>query len=148
MTTKAQKYRGGRRSKYTPQTVSRVIKAIESGLPIGLAVIRAGIVPSTFHQWRQRHQDFDQQVEAAQLIAIDSRLGVIENAAKMGDWRAAAWLLERANSEFFSKNRIEHTHQHVGVSFTIPASTLDEISKARRDYERKVIDVQTDAQAT
>ena len=143
------KYRGGRRSKFSAAVVSKVIAGIERGLPLTLAARRAGIADSTFFDWRRRRPEFDSQVEQAALKGIESRLQVIEQASRAGDWRAAAWLLERANSEFFGKQKIEvsHQHAHAHLSFSVPPGVLDEISRARRAYEKRSIDVTSDQKA-
>jgi hypothetical protein len=53
---------------------------------------------------------FLQSVERARGEAITKKVAVIAKAGNEGDWRAAAWWLERQNPEEFGKtDRIEMT---------------------------------------
>jgi len=87
--------------------VQRCLEGLESGLFIYEAARWAGIGERTARRWIARgrsdeatgtpssYLQFWQAAQAAQAIATDRALRVINTAIRGGNWRAAAWLLER-----------------------------------------------------
>lgn len=98
---------------------------IRIGTPIRKAVTASGIAEKTFYNWmargmaeRERQSlvpnakdipteviflQFLQRVEQARAEAITKKVAVIAKAGNDGDWRAAAWYLERQVPEDFGK---------------------------------------------
>ncbi len=96
---------------------------IKIGTPVKKAVIAAGISEKSFYNWLTRGQNererlatvpnakpnttedvfvqFLQRVEQARAEAIASKVTVIAKSGVNGDWRAAAWWLERQVPEEF-----------------------------------------------
>jgi hypothetical protein len=69
----------------------------------------------------QHNDKFAEQVEAAIAKGVESRLAKIESASKSGDWRAAAWLLEHTQPEYFAKSRVQaEVVGHVQVEVAKP----------------------------
>lgn len=82
-------------SKRNTDTVAQILKALESGMPLQAAARLAGMAPETLSRWRQSDQAFtDLCTEATERWHL-SRIQDIDKAAKRGDWRAAAYRLER-----------------------------------------------------
>lgn len=96
-----------------PTVAPKIIDAIKMGCSINKACEYAGIDTSTYYRWKAQ---FDAKEEGlirlAQLRefflgvrqAIGERsvrwLATIEQAATKGDWKAAAWKLERLDDAF------------------------------------------------
>lgn len=89
------KHPGGRPTKYVPETIDRILSAIEIGAPFTHACNYAGISFETFNEWRKQYSEFAERVKEAEGKAVIGWLDKIEAAAKDGNWTAAAWKLER-----------------------------------------------------
>jgi len=99
----------GRRSKYTPDRVAKIIQAIDMGATFELAAGYAGICPDTMTAWRDRYSDFSDQMREAEGRAAVKWLAKIEAAAN-DDWRAAAWNLEKRHPQTYGKTVSEQQH--------------------------------------
>lgn len=106
----------GRRTRLLEKSVSeRVVEATRAGLTASATADYAGISRSTFFDWMRRGREASDAFDAGDPV-LDSELpfldlldeirrihattevenlAVIENSASRGDWRAAAWVLER-----------------------------------------------------
>jgi LmbE family N-acetylglucosaminyl deacetylase len=103
---------------------------IRIGTPVRIAVTTAGVSNQTFYSWinrglaeRERLKmvkgakknpseviflDFLDKVERAKAEAITKKVAVIAKSGNEGDWRAAAWWLERQMPDEFGKtDRVE-----------------------------------------
>ena len=103
---------------------------IKIGTPVRKAVLAAGISEKSFYNWMTRGMNererlatvpkakenpseviflqFLQKVEQARAEAITKKVAVIAKSGAEGDWRAAAWWLERQVSDEFGKtDRVE-----------------------------------------
>ena len=98
---------------------------IRIGTPVRKAVTASGIAEKTFYNWMSRglaererlsismtaksnptevvFLQFLQRVEQARAEAIAKKVAVIAKSGNDGDWRAAAWWLERQVPEEFGK---------------------------------------------
>lgn len=98
---------------------------IRIGTPVRKAVTASGIAEKTFYNWMSRGMSererlsmtpnakenpseviflqFLQRVEQARAEAIAKKIAVIAKSGNEGDWRAAAWWLERQVPEEFGK---------------------------------------------
>jgi transposase len=85
----------GRKTKYTPETVNKIVQALKMGATHELACNYAGIGVSTFHDWMSAKPEFSEAVKEAEGAAAVGWLAKIEKAANEGTWQAAAWKLER-----------------------------------------------------
>ena len=94
----------GRKSKLTPEVGERFCEAIRLGMTYKLACGYAGISEPTFYRWmqeadrsggRKEQREFRDALKSAEAKGAAHNLAVINRAAKDGDWKAAAWILER-----------------------------------------------------
>lgn len=119
------KKRGRKTALLKPDLEQRLLDFIRIGTPIRVAVASAGLAEKSFYSWMSRglaererlavskgakenpseviFLHFLQQVEQARAEAITKKVAVIAKAGNDGDWRAAAWYLERQVPEDFGK---------------------------------------------
>ena len=89
--------RHGRGSgKFTEGRIELVLNALSAGLNWASAASAAGITVQTLQDWRACDEEFAYQCEAA-IVGFERRLvDIVDRAAAVeGDWKAAAWILER-----------------------------------------------------
>jgi len=123
-----------RPSKLTPEVQEKIARAIRAGNYPEVAARHAGIHPATYYRWMERgelegdapeddpYRSFRAEVERALADAEAGEVGLIIQSAKAGDWRAAAWLLERRFGERWGRReRVEQ----VDVRDPDEASELD-----------------------
>ena len=79
----------------TQQTIGRLLDALRLGASVQMACAAAGISDTTYYRWLDGNDRGAVEVESAKTAAALSALESIQRAAVNGDWRAAAWLLER-----------------------------------------------------
>lgn len=108
--------KGGRPSLFTEEREAKIIDAIRRGLTYKGAAAYAGISYSTFHRWKtDGKSDFNLGVEsvlcefwkALQEANGEAQLRFVSNigdSAGKGDWRAAAWMLERRFPDVWGKD--------------------------------------------
>ena len=119
----------GRPTKYLPETVDRLIRAISVGTPLVHACKFAGISEDTLANWRKSYSDFSDAIKNAEGQAVVGWLAKIEVAAATGNWQAAAWKLERRYpADFGRREHIEAivTHKEYEVDIGGDASQGDE----------------------
>jgi hypothetical protein len=123
----------GRKSILNPKLQDRFLRGLASGVGVAEAATYAGIGRSTAHAWLDRAE----KEQAAGITAKTSEYvafldGItrtramvrVELAAQLraaavretkGDWRAAAWMLERlAPAEFGRHATVQHEHSQTG----------------------------------
>lgn len=101
----------GRRTKYTPDTVDAICKAIREGSTQHDAAVMAGVSTATFHEWYNGKPEFMEAIEKAHadfkqknVTAIRAAgIRVDKSGALAGSWQANAWLLERKYPEEFGQ---------------------------------------------
>ena len=98
---------GGAKTIRTPETAQILRGCIAKGLPYVMCCSVAGISRSAFFAWKAEDPLFAEQLDSALALGALARLKVIEEGARQGDWRAAAWLLEHCQPQHFARNRIE-----------------------------------------
>jgi hypothetical protein len=108
-----------RPTKLTPETQETIVQGVRVGLTYEHACLRAGVSYETFHRWmtwgdpgvrgRAAFRVFRQAIERAKGDALVKWAGLIDKAAADGDWRAAAWKMERRFPESYGRTRVEHT---------------------------------------
>lgn len=98
----------GRKTKYTPERVEKILQAIRLGATYKIACAYAGINPDTFYEWLKRHPEFADAVKQAEGVGAIGWLEKIERAANDGEWTAAAWKLERRYPDDYGR-RVQDT---------------------------------------
>jgi hypothetical protein len=116
----------GRPTSCTPELAQRLAGAIRLGLPYERACQAVGLHYSTMRRWIQRAEAEDARLtenskarpraseqvfrEFRDTISRAEAAGELENAARVfeageaGDWRAAAWILERRHPARWGQN--------------------------------------------
>jgi len=128
--TPAKKLAGRKTALLQPDLEQTILDYIRIGTPVRVAVTTAGVSEQTFYSWinrgvaeRERLKmikgaknnpseviflKFLESVERAKAEAITKKVAVIAKSGNDGDWRAAAWWLERQMPEEFGKtDRVE-----------------------------------------
>jgi hypothetical protein len=111
---------GGRPSKYTDETVARVVEGIKLGLTYELAASYAGISWDTFDRWRKGKADFALRISEAEGKGAALNMARINKEAQEGEWRAAAWIMEHrhgyaSSADLTLKGDFTHTVNLKGV---------------------------------
>ena len=76
--------------------------------------LSAGITDRTFASWLQRFSEFSDAVKKAEAEAEAAHVRNIGTAARMGNWTASAWWLERRRHQDWGKvDRVEVTIRQV-----------------------------------
>jgi hypothetical protein len=111
----------GRPTKCTPDVTRRLVEAFRVGATHAIACEYAGIVKETMYQWfekaaqgREPYVTCAAQVKRSQGVAAVGWLAKIEQAASAGDWRAAAWKLERRYPEEYGRQVQDVQHRFDG----------------------------------
>lgn len=106
---------------YVELVVMPFIDTLERGLPLKFALKLAGISDVQFRSWMKKadkdleegketvYTKIKKRIERAQAEKVLSYINKIELQAEEGEWKAAAWLLERLYPEEFGKK----SHQDV-----------------------------------
>lgn len=134
-----------RRSKFTPAVRQLIVDGLKAGLPIRHACALAGIDTAQFYRWRTRGEtaaegstwrQFFLDCEGAQAEMVKGSLAVITQAATDGDWRAAAWKLERRMPEQFgARERPAASSGPVVIELAWPGSPAPALAAASSTVE-------------
>lgn len=103
MPTDKPKGKPGRKTRLTPERQQKILNAIRAGAYLETAAAAAGINKVTLHRWLRRGERYPDTIYSAFSEAVHEALAqaelrdvlTISKAAGDGDWRAAAWRLER-----------------------------------------------------
>jgi|SRR5690242_16069556 len=114
-----------RKSKYTPETVAKILEAIKMGATYELAAGYAGINYDTFNEWRKAKSEFSEAINNAEGIGAMIWLAKIERAASDGNWQAAAWKLERRYPHMYGKTVQQHEQGEQPWRIVIETDTDD-----------------------
>ena len=118
-TTEQERDRGGRPSKYQPETVARLLKALANGLTLKQACIVSGFSETTLSRWRMEHPELVPQLERAREQTRQDALASILKAGE-SDWRAKKAFLELSYQEYRQTGtRIEVNNQQGQEAFTV-----------------------------
>lgn len=112
------KKKPGRKGGYSnPRIVEAFVAAIENGNSIGNACRMIGVSDSSFYNWLNWAAepdatpaliDFKTRIEAAQVKIEQGMVDIVRKAAFSGEWRAAAfWLERRRAADWGSKQSLE-----------------------------------------
>lgn len=170
--TKPRTNPGGRPTKLTPETYTRIIGYIQTGAYVETAAAAAGIHKDTLYGWLRTGADtettvdppenidtlktwadkdrrdnriykwFSVAVETAQAEADLKDLDYITVAAR-DNWQAAAWKLERRNPDQYGRRtRLEHTGAD-GEPIKIESDNLEELEAEAAALRAQVEELET-----
>ncbi len=119
-----------KRVTYGEQFLQRLVFALSKGASRKHAALYAGINPMTLATWMRlelqgdtRYYGLNDALQMAESQAVMSDLDAI-NSAKLDDWRAAAWKLERMYPDEYGKRTTTH---HTGtITHTVDYATLSD----------------------
>lgn len=94
----------GALTKYTDETIEKLVQAIELGATHEHACNYAGISYNAFLTWRREKEGFEDLMIEAEGRAAIKWLAKIEKEASRGTWQAAAWKLERRYPETYGRS--------------------------------------------
>lgn len=85
-----------------------ILSKVRSGAPLGLAARAAGITDRTLRNWRADDSAFAEMLEASRAAFLTTNIERIHEAGER-DWKAAAYLVERASEtrETFSQSKTD-----------------------------------------
>ena len=100
----------GRPSKLTPDVQEKIVQALRLGNHRKHAAAFAGIDETTLRRWMTRgsnptdepYASFRAEVEETEAKAKVAAMGCVYKAVIGGDWKAAAWYLERKAPEHYA----------------------------------------------
>ncbi len=115
----------GRPSEFTAEVEKAILDALAAGASVTSACEAAGVGRTTYYRWLEQGEpedgpehfrDFRDATTRARARARVAYSAVIRRAASEGDWKAAAWFLERSEPEEWGlKRRLEHSGPDGGV---------------------------------
>lgn len=127
---------GGRPTKFTPETCTKLLDAIRRGFPMQPACQLAGVHYATFREWMlageagdPQFAEFSEAVHTAEAEAEHTLVGKILDASDR-DWRPAGWILARRFPDRWaeqSKRTVQHTgaitvtHEHLLTGLDLDA---------------------------
>jgi len=97
----------GRPTKFTSERRDIILDTLRRGASLAAAAAAAGVNPDTVLNWRRARAAFALQVDQAMAEGALRALDAIWTAAESGDWRAAAWLLERRYPEEYGRQALD-----------------------------------------
>jgi transposase len=101
----------GRPTKLTPERMEQLVNLVRAGNYIEQACCAVGISKSSYYVWKARGEEdkeagndteYSQFMDAMNRAESEAEalcITTITKAEKDGDWRAAAWKLERKNHQ-------------------------------------------------
>lgn len=92
-----------------------VLGALLEGLPLAGALSIVGLHDQTWDLWVDAEPDLETAMRQAREAPKRHWMGLVAQAARM-DWKAAAWLLEKADPKTYGRGgQVEHKHTHEGT---------------------------------
>jgi hypothetical protein len=113
-----------RPSKLNDATKARLIQAIEGGMNYEDACRLAKITYKTFSNWMKKGKaaksgaffQFFQDIEYAKAKGLAFHLGVINNAARNGDWHASRYICQARHGMVIKRDEQPHTQMNIQVN--------------------------------
>ena len=133
----------GRRTKISESVVSKICTAIKLGCTVQLAAGYAGIHVRTIYFWLQRGQedktgqfkDFYTRYKEAESIGAVNNLACINSAAKNGDWRAAAWILQTRHGFTQNAQQIDPLQERVEAQQINVKELLEAVKEGQKELD-------------
>lgn len=118
-----------RKSKFSEAVTDRIMEALRLGATYEIAAEYAGISRSTLYNWmekgkeqsRGQYKTFLDSIKGAEARGAIANLAMIETAAKSGNWKAAAWRLERRHGYTRDGYQVHQKEQEI----KLPSNMLD-----------------------
>lgn len=152
--------KAGRNHKLVPEIKDAIVAAIRLGNYQDHAAQAAGISVATFYNWLERGKkererletiddaeireeetvfvEFLEAVEKAKAEAVQRNIGIIQKAATVGSWQAAAWWLERTQTALYGrKQQVAVQGVEGGPSVAITVDTKDLEDKVARILQKR-----------
>lgn len=129
--------KAGRKSKYTPRLVNKIVEFLKKGNNQHDSAIMAGISEDTYYTWMNEKPEFNEAVKKALAFNVSTR---IERISKHGltNWQADAWYLERMYPQRFALKTVT---QHTGkVDNEITIRIVPDIPHGISDKQLKQIE--------
>jgi hypothetical protein len=150
----------GRTSKLTPEVLEAIVTSIRLGNYQDHASAASGIGVATFYSWLERGKkerdrletmkdaearpdetpfvEFLEAVEKAKAEAVQRNIGIIQKAASIGSWQAAAWWLERTQTGLYGrKQQVAVQGVEGGPALAISVDTKDLEDKVARVLQKR-----------
>ena len=132
-----------RKTKINETVVSKICTAIKLGCTVQLAAGYAGIHVRTLYFWLQRGQedktgqfrDFYTRYKEAEAIGAVNNLACINSAAKGGDWRAAAWILQTRHGFSQNAQQIDPLQEQVEAQQINVKELLEAVKEGQKELE-------------
>ncbi len=128
--------RGGRPTKYEPETIDRLLAAIADGLTQKQACIATGICENTLSNWREKHPELESRLEQARESARQKALAGIKQAGEAGDWRALEAFLRMSFPADYRRDA------SISVTATAVAAQQQVVSEEQRQRLIKLLQEQ------
>lgn len=115
------KTRAGRKTKYSPALINKLLNYIADGLNNKHACAAVGIGETTLREWRAEHAGLEEKIEAAREVMRSKVLAEIKKAGAK-DWRAHECFLRLAFAEyrFGTSNQVNVAIQNNSMQLTDP----------------------------
>lgn len=121
--------------KYNKKIINLICKKLKNGATHYSAALSSGISEETFYQWMKK-PEFSESIKRAEADCQRKCEGIIQKAA-IKSWTAAAWYLERRQSETYAlKQRLEHSGIETApimISVTPAPQSLNDIGPSKSD---------------
>lgn len=116
---------------YDNRFLAKLEEALSRGATLAIAARYAGVSPSRLAGWckqdlegNPRFRGLNALIDRARADAAIALLACIDASAQDGDWRAAAWKLERLYPEDYGRKITTTHHGNVQISHTIDYSRM------------------------
>jgi len=123
--------KGGRPSKYTPEAIEKLLRAIADGLTIRQSCVAAGIGEQTLRDWQERYPDLGPRLAEAREQARQKALAGIKAAGEAGDWRALECFLKMSFQDYRDKGT--HVQVNTGSQIICDEETRQRIMALRKE---------------
>ena len=148
---KASPKKTGRKTVITPEITEAIATSIRLGNYSEHAAAAAGIGKSTFWNWLERGKrekerletidgaepredetpfvEFLDAIEKAKAEAVARNIGIIQKAASVGSWQAAAWWLERTQAQLYGRKQqvaLEGVQGGTPVALSVDTKDLED----------------------
>jgi len=132
-----------RKSKFNEAITNRIAEALRIGATYEIAAEYAGISRSTLYNWMEKgkeqnsgqYRTFLDSIKTAEARGAIANLAMIESAAKAGDWKAAAWRLERRHG--YTRDGYQAQQQQEEVK--LPTNTLELLRDQAVDLKKSMM---------
>ncbi len=128
--------------KFSQARVEAILTSLQNGNTRRAAATAAGVSPRTLQRWLKRGREqrrgkfveLTRMVEMAECEAERAMVESIVEAAMKGDWRAAAWWLERRlPQEYGKQQRLAVTPEQGPVEFVVQIGNSHKHPKTTTD---------------